>query len=528
MKSHINVYFDDSIKLVDKGLTQSLKKYFSNANELKQIVPKLPTIIFIGTINEKLALNDSLQDSNNTVICLEDSNLEMTFDSVVIPDENIKSFPLDTSVEEVVGVAKYDHLEKLNKVYENFKVSAKENIQEIKQFMKKEDVEELKVSPTFFDKELFNFDQFETFANYLFKTNIAIFETDVRLAQINDSLSCFYNGWACLPVDSSGKWYLLVDNFNNISKKSKMYLSQFCAYIFNISRIWELTNESHGVDLESIEMPVAVFNQDQLFITGNKEFLQLGIKIDDFKTIDSGGLILNNLIYHVSQIQSGDNIIFLFKKDESQQVLKDSHGKEELGIITGSLAHELNNPIAGILAALSVLMLSDDISSEALEQIDSMKRSVKRCKLLIETFLGFSKTQINHEHNLENIAQLSFDQAIQLLRFRLVEQNIKLSLNYKTVETFNSLKNISVLTMTFYLIFNEYLTELHHLNLVSGDNNRTLVGEINEKQSQIVLKLEKLEEMNSEKIVNALLRNIASLSEINIEIKQNRLILKRL
>ena len=74
---------------------------------------------------------------------------------------------------------------------------------------------------------------------------------------------------------------------------------------------------------------------------------------------------------------------------------------QELGIISSSIAHELNNPIAGIQAALTLLMLDDELEQEAQTTLAEMKNGSIRCKQLIETFLGFSRANPTGLKNIE-------------------------------------------------------------------------------------------------------------------------------
>ena len=64
-----------------------------------------------------------------------------------------------------------------------------------------------------------------------------------------------------------------------------------------------------------------------------------------------------------------------------------SVSSEELGIISSSIAHELNNPLGGILAGLSVLLL-EDLEMENRLSLEEMKRGTERCRQLINIFLG--------------------------------------------------------------------------------------------------------------------------------------------
>jgi hypothetical protein len=170
---------------------------------------------------------------------------------------------------------------------------------------------------------------------------------------------------------------------------------------------------------------------------------------------------------------------------------------QELGIITSSIAHELNNPIAGILAALGLLQLDHGLSVEDHQILTEMKNGATRCKQLIETFLGFSRA--NPGPSMEFGSTLSpidicYQQAQNLLRFRTVESGIRFSFDSIKHGDFRSQVNPSLLTMTFYLILGELMTLYSHQLLVANKNQieKVIKGEIIESSHEIQIQLSEL------------------------------------
>jgi hypothetical protein len=170
---------------------------------------------------------------------------------------------------------------------------------------------------------------------------------------------------------------------------------------------------------------------------------------------------------------------------------------EELGIISSSIAHELNNPIAGIQAALSLLMLDEGLGEEADATLKEMKNGAVRCKQLIETFLGFSRANPRgvQEANFRlSPIEVCYQQAQNLLRFRTVESGIRFSLEYSKHTDFRAQVNLSLLTMTFYLIMGELMTLYSHQLLVANKNQieKVIRGEIVESSQEIQIQLSDL------------------------------------
>jgi hypothetical protein len=83
-----------------------------------------------------------------------------------------------------------------------------------------------------------------------------------------------------------------------------------------------------------------------------------------------------------------------------------------------------------------------------------MKAGVFRCKKLVETFLGFSKLK---SENFESKISLQecYEQATDLIRFRLIENNLVIQSDYVKSASFINEKSpdlgTSVKTLVFFL-----------------------------------------------------------------------------
>ena len=168
---------------------------------------------------------------------------------------------------------------------------------------------------------------------------------------------------------------------------------------------------------------------------------------------------------------------------------KEKSSADELGIISSSIAHELNNPLAGILAAIALLSLEDNWSAEALTDLEDMRNGAKRCKELVEIFLGFSRLA---PHSASKISiKDSLDQAINLLRFRMIESSLRLDMRYRpTLECFQHSLNHSVVSMIFYLICSELMTAFAHHRLLTDGQQTILSGEFLDLSNQILIKID--------------------------------------
>lgn len=256
--------------------------------------------------------------------------------------------------------------------------------------------------------------------------------------------------------------------------------------------------------LDAIPFPVALLSKVGAVHQHNSLFAKLGYSpIDCLNLKLREKIMINDIpyniyrkeIHHVDQ----EKILYVFFTESFFLKGDGNHtpSGQELGIISSSIAHELNNPIAGIQAAISLLQLDDSMNQETAQILSEMKSGATRCKQLIETFLGFSranpKTVEERSLSLSPI-ELCYQQAQNLLRFRTVESGIRFNFNSIKHAEFRAHVNPSLLTMTFYLLLGELMTLYSHQLLVANKNQieKVIKGEIIESSQEIQIQLHEL------------------------------------
>ncbi|MDD4973440.1 MAG: histidine kinase dimerization/phospho-acceptor domain-containing protein [Bacteriovorax sp.] len=293
-----------------------------------------------------------------------------------------------------------------------------------------------------------------------------------------------------------------------------------------------------------IPYPMAVISNLGDLLIYNESFAKIGILPKEcLRFKDQESLEIYQQFYKVRRIEFPINLsdvsYFIFYTIESRDANNDLKTNptndsrkgtqkgtvDELGIVSSSIAHELNNPLAGILAALSLLSLEDDWSEDALIDLDDMKNGAKRCKELVEIFLGFSKFSPSAAQ-APSIKD-SLDQALNLLRFRMVESNLRLEMKYTpTLEVFSHQINSSIMSMILYLILNELMTAFAHERLITQTHINSMSGEVLEFSNQIVMKLDYDFEYEEKLAQSKLIQHLLAFEklEINFLRKEIRLI----
>ncbi len=110
-----------------------------------------------------------------------------------------------------------------------------------------------------------------------------------------------------------------------------------------------------------------------------------------------------------------------------RQVLE-STKMAELGTIGSSIAHELNNPIGGILSFLQLIKMDLSQEDPLREDIEAMEKATHRCKDIVHNLLGFARHHDLHETQLFSI-QEAIHQALKILEFKTRYQNVHFRLN---------------------------------------------------------------------------------------------------
>jgi len=111
---------------------------------------------------------------------------------------------------------------------------------------------------------------------------------------------------------------------------------------------------------------------------------------------------------------------------------------------------------------------------ETQQELREIKNGALRCKQLVETFLGFSRanplrSNLNTTTLNEKVSAFrdSLDRALSLLRFRLIESNIKIEPNFITKHDFDGVINPSIFAMILYLYLGNLVTHYSHYLLIA-------------------------------------------------------------
>ena len=151
--------------------------------------------------------------------------------------------------------------------------------------------------------------------------------------------------------------------------------------------------------------------------------------------LDNGKKSYTTWAYPIFEGKEINNFVQFYKDVSEQTVYKEkilySEKLAELGIISGSIAHEINNPIGGILAFLQMMMSETDKNSSLYEDLIEMEKAAKRCKQIADNLLHFSRQSKDEEIKDVEISSI-FSTLIPLVQLQIRHENININLNDKS------------------------------------------------------------------------------------------------
>jgi two-component system NtrC family sensor kinase len=113
-----------------------------------------------------------------------------------------------------------------------------------------------------------------------------------------------------------------------------------------------------------------------------------------------------------------------------QRKLIQSEKMAAIGMLAGGVAHEINNPLAGILA-FAQLLKNELTNPEAQSDLNEIEQAAKRCKKIVEDLLMFARP--HGETELKKVALTeAVDQILPLAKLNLKHRNVTLATHYAT------------------------------------------------------------------------------------------------
>lgn len=105
----------------------------------------------------------------------------------------------------------------------------------------------------------------------------------------------------------------------------------------------------------------------------------------------------------------------------------------ELGTIGSSIAHELNNPLGGILSFAQLIKMDMNPEHPLYPDIVEMEAGVQRCKEIVQNLLGFTRSPNADENGLVSIKEVAL-RALKIVELQTKSQGIEVKLHFPAMD----------------------------------------------------------------------------------------------
>ena len=109
-----------------------------------------------------------------------------------------------------------------------------------------------------------------------------------------------------------------------------------------------------------------------------------------------------------------------------QRQIIESAKMAELGTISSSIAHELNNPIGGMLNFVQLMKMDLDGKEDYYDDIVEIEKGIQKCKNIVKNLLGFSRKSDPNKMEPINLIEV-IKQAVKITELKTSSIGIKIS-----------------------------------------------------------------------------------------------------
>jgi two-component system NtrC family sensor kinase len=110
---------------------------------------------------------------------------------------------------------------------------------------------------------------------------------------------------------------------------------------------------------------------------------------------------------------------------QAQEQLVQSDKLASVGRLAAGVAHEINNPLTGVLSYSSFLLKRAPKNSEARQDLETIVRETKRCREIVKQLLDFSR-QVPSKKTAVDLAEV-IEHALNIVSHQLNLDNIRVS-----------------------------------------------------------------------------------------------------
>ncbi|MEN9528668.1 MAG: hypothetical protein RI932_541 [Pseudomonadota bacterium] len=139
-------------------------------------------------------------------------------------------------------------------------------------------------------------------------------------------------------------------------------------------------------------------------------------------------------------VDANDALSVVLYRDVSQQkALQESLARADklaaLGKLAGGVAHEINSPLAGIMAFAQMALREMSPEDPHLEDMREIEAAAQKCKVIVEGLLGFARQDSPESTEVYNLVE-SIQSTLRLARVMVLKERIDLRTSLPTTPAY--------------------------------------------------------------------------------------------
>ena len=115
---------------------------------------------------------------------------------------------------------------------------------------------------------------------------------------------------------------------------------------------------------------------------------------------------------------------------DTQAQLVQAEKLATIGTLAGGIAHEINNPLTAVLTNAQLLKMG--ANSEDLESVDLIEQGAKRCQIIIQKLMKYSRKPIEAELFGKVDINKVIDNTVAFLSYQIEQENVELAVEKRT------------------------------------------------------------------------------------------------